>query len=426
MQKRKHMKQILLIDESSLFREYLRLKLQDNGLKVSVGISAVDGISKMKSIIPDLIIVDYHLNRQGIMEVLRMKKNDPNTVHIPVIITTQHIDQGRLLELHPYNVRKIFSKPIKIDAFFGTLSEILGIPFSVDESPGIVEVHVNDNIIFVEIAQGLNRDKLDILRFKIIELINLYEIRVPRVIVMLSDIKLGFADAVNMQKLLETVIKASRTKLRYIRVLTTDSFVRQFIKGQKEYEEIEVVSNLQYAIDDLLSGITSAAQNEKKAEIIGEKILQAQSRDESEAMLLKFDAERRNTSFELMKDSLQNLRIAVVDDDFAIHELIKNTFRETGAEVSVFPGGEEYLAVIDREEFDLVFLDIKMPKVGGFEVLKALQAKNIKYPVIVLSGIIDRETMIRTIQMGVKSYLVKPLKSEGILRKSIEILKADF
>ena len=421
------MKQILIIDETSLFREYLRLKLEENGLDVSIGISAVDGASKMRNIVPDLIIMDYHLSRQGIMAILKQKKADPNTVNIPVIILAQNIDQRQLIELVSYNVKKVFNKPVKVDALFVTLSELLGIPFNIDESPGIVEVHVNDNIIFIEISQGLNRDKMDLLRFKILELINLYEIKIPRVIVMLSNIKLGFADAPNMEKLLNTVIQASKARLRYIRVLTMDDFVRQFIKGQKEYEEIEVVSNLQFAVNDLLSGIDSGTDpSEKKAEIIGDKILQAQTRDDTEAMVLKFDAEAKSARYELMKDSLKDLRIAVIDDDYVIQELIKTTFRKTGAAVYSFSDGEEYLSIVDTEEFDLAFLDINMPKINGFEVLKALQARNIKYPIIALSAVLQRETMIKAVQMGVKSYLIKPLKPEAIFKKSVEILKASF
>jgi len=420
------MKHILIIDESSLFRDYLRMKLEENGLEVTIAISTVDGASKMRNIVPDLIIMDYHLSRQGIMEILKQKKADPNTVGIPAIIMAQHIDQRRLIELVSYNVKKVFNKPVKVDALFATLSELLGIPFSVDESPGIVEVHVNDNIIFIEIAQGLNRDKLDVLRFKIIELINLYEIKVPRVIVMLSDIKLGFADAPNMQKLLDTVIQASKTRLRYIRLLTRDTFARQFIKGQKEYEDIEVVSNLQYAVNDLLSGIDGTAQSEQKAEMIGDRILQAQSREDTEAMVLKFDAEAKSASFELMKDSLQDLRIAVIDDDAAVQELIRTTFRKTASVVTSFPSGEEYLAVVDSEEFDLAFLDLNIPGTGGFTVLKALQSRHIKYPIIALCAVLQRDTMIKAVQMGVKSYLVKPLNAKDIFKKSVEILKANF
>jgi DNA-binding response OmpR family regulator len=81
---------------------------------------------------------------------------------------------------------------------------------------------------------------------------------------------------------------------------------------------------------------------------------------------------------------------------------------------------------VDTEEYDLAFLDLMMPRVDGFEVLKALQARHISYPVIVLSAISQRDAMIKAIQMGVKSYLVKPLKPEDIFVKSIEILKANF
>ena len=421
------MKQILIIDESSLFREYLRLKLEDNNIEATIGINAMDGISKMRNMAPDLIILDYHLGRQGFMEVLRQKKADLNTTNTPVIIMAQQIDQKRLIELVPYNVKKVFTKPVKVDALFVTISEILGTPLTMDESPSIVEVHVNDSIIFIEIAKGLNRDKIDLLRFKITELIELYEIRVPKVIIMLSDIKLSFADTPNMQKLLNTILQASRTKQRYIRVLTRDDFVRQFIQGRDEYSDIEVVTNLQFAMDGLLAiADGSMEESEKKAEIIGDRILQAKTRDEGEAMVLKFDAEARDASFELMKESMQNLNIAVIDDDFIIQEMIKNTFSKTGATVHGFMDGDDFLKAVDKMDFDIAFLDLNMPKTDGFQVLMALQARDIHYPVIVLSVNLQRETMIRAIQMGVKSYLIKPLKPEDIFRKTVEILKASF
>ena len=422
------MKQILIIDETPLFREYLKLKLEDNNaVEVSVGISAMDGISKMKNLVPDLIILDYHLGRQGFMEVLKQKKTSPNTINTPVIILAQRIDQKRLIELVPYNVRKIFNKPVKIDALFATLSEVLGLRLNIDESPGIVEVHVNDSIIFIEIAKGLNRDKLDLLRFKLMELIELYDIRIPKVIIMLSDIKLGFGDAPNMQKLLETVLQASRAKLSYIRVLTNDDFVRQFIEGKKEYTGIEVVSNLRYAMDGLLSEIDKRTESDdRKAEIISDKLLQARATETNGAVGLKFDADARNANFELMKASLQNLRIAIIDDDLIIREMIKNTFQKTGAVVISYSDGGEFLAAVDKEDFDLAFLDLNMPRTDGFEVLKALQARSIRYPIIVLSAVVQRDLMLKAFQMGIKSYLIKPLKPDDIFRKSIEILKANF
>ncbi|MDR1173938.1 MAG: response regulator [Treponema sp.] len=424
------MKQILIIDESPLFREYLKLKLSGGGeAEVTVAVNALDGVAKLRTTYPDLIIMDFGLKGHGCLEVLRNKMENPNTIRIPVIVMAQHIDQKRIIELAPYGVKKVFAKPVKIDALFSTLSELLGLSFSIDESPGIVETHVNDDIIFIEIAQGLNRDKLDLLRFKIIELIELYEIRVPKVIVMMSDIKLSFADAPNMQKLLETVLGASKTSKRYIRVLTRDAFARKFIEEQKDYEDIEVVSNLQYAMSGLLAELSDSMEYaEKKAEIIGDRILAAEEASGGESMQLRFDAETRPRKLDMdnLKESMQNLRIAVVDDDFVIHELIKNTFRAVGAEVTAYGDGEDYMATARQEHFDLVFLDLMMPKVDGFSVLNYHRTRNITVPVIVLSAVTQRDTVIRAFQMGIKSYLTKPLKPDAIFKKSIEILEPNF
>jgi len=421
------MKQVLLLIESHLFREYLNLKLETNGIDVGIANNPMDAVSKMRSLAPDLLILDYEPDPKGIMDMLKQKKLDVNSANTPVIILAQKLEQKQLLELVPYDVKKVFNKPVKVDAFFITLSEILRVPINIDKNPGIVEVHINENIIFVEIAQGLNRDKLDLLRYKISELTNLYKIRLPKVIIMLSDIKLGISDAPNMQKLLNTVIESSNAKPGNIRILTKDDFARQYVNSQKEYSGIKVVTNLQFAMDDLVSGPDKGGQYAEKAELIGDKILKAKNIEEDEdEMALRFQAEERKISFELFNLSVKNLRIAVVDDDFVIQELIKQTFGKTDCQIYTYSDGDEFLASVDTEEFDLAFLDLMMPRVDGFEVLRALQARNISYPVIVLSAISQRDAMIKAIQMGVKSYLVKPLKPEDIFVKSIEILKANF
>ena len=381
----------------------------------------------MRAMVQDLIILDYNLSRQGFMEVLKQKKMNVNTANTPVIILAGQIGQNQLIELVPYNVKKIFNKPVKVDALLTTISEILGTALTIDKSPSIVDVHVNDSIIFIEIAKGLNRDKLDLLHFKLMELVELYEINIPKIIIMFSDMKLSFADAPNMTKLLGAVLKISKTKLHYVRVLTRDEFVRQFIRGKKEYSDIEVVANLQFAVEGLLAiADGGVGQTERKAEIIGDRILRAKTKDSGEAMALKFDAEARSASFELMKNSLNGCQVAVIDDDFIIHELINCTFRNTGAVVTTFSSGDDFISAVDNIKFDLAFLDLNMPGIDGFQVLTALQARSYRFPIIVLSANQQREAMLKAVQMGAKSYLMKPLKPEDIFRKSVEILKTSF
>jgi DNA-binding response OmpR family regulator len=417
------MKQILIIDESPLFREYLRSKLNIQNIEVTVAINTLDGISKVRTQIPDLIILDYHLKKAGYLEVLKQKKENPNTVNTPVIIMTHYIDQNRILSLIPYNVKKVFAKPVKIDALCATITEILGVSFDIDETPGIVEVHVNDNIIFVELAQGLNRDKMDLLYFKIRELIALYKITLPKVIVMLSGITLSFADTLNIQQLLTVVLTSSGVAKKNLRILTRDAFLRKFIEGQKEYADIEVVSNLQYAMDGLLEEFADPAEYEgKEAELIGEKVLSADTSAHGEAVQLRFETEAK-LNRENIQDLLGSLKIAAVDDDFMVQELIKHTFKSVGSTVKTYSDGGEFLADAKDEHFDLIFLDLLMPRVDGFEVLRTMQIANIYRPVIVLSAVSQRKTVIRAFQLGIKSYLMKPLKADAIFTKTMEIIR---
>lgn len=422
------MKQVLIVDESPMFRDYLRLKLEDAGIEVNVCSKVKEGVSKVRSTYPDLIILDYHLSNYGFEEILKQKKNNLNAVNTPVIVLAQSIEQSQLLPLARQNIKKVFNKPIKIDALLQTISEILKIPFIIDDTLSIMEIHVNENIIFIEISQGLNQDKLELLRFKITELINLYEIRQPKIIVMLSNINTSLSDAPKLHKLLDTVRQTPRVKPCYIKILTKDEMVHEFLKYQKDYPIIEVVSNLQFAVDGLLK-VTDKNTDENqvsKEELIGDKILQATTKDAAESMALKFDAEIKQAQIDFVMSEMKNLHIAVIDGDFTIQELIKNIFEKPGAKINVFSTGEEFLTIIDTWDFDLIFLDIVMPGIDGFEILKALQVRNLQYPVIILSSAIQRDTLIKAVQMGVKSYLVKPLKPEDILKKSVEILRKDF
>jgi CheY-like chemotaxis protein len=203
--------------------------------------------------------------------------------------------------------------------------------------------------------------------------------------------------------------------------------VRQFTQENKEFSEIVVVENLHDAVEGVLAISGSSAEDaEKKAEIIGDKVLQARNKESQGMVGLKFDAEIKSTIFELMKDSLNDLNIAVIDDDEVILEQVKNTFGRTGAIVHTFLDGADFLATLDFVKYDLAFLDLNMPKVNGIEVLKVLQTRDTRYPVIILSANLQRETMLKTIQLGVRSYLIKPLKPEDIFKKSIEILKSSF
>ncbi|WP_010260203.1 response regulator [Treponema primitia] len=442
-------KNVLIIDESPLLREYLKSKLLENELDVDVETAGngLEGVSKMRLAYPDLILLDYPMGNNAYMNVLTEKKNSPNSSKIPVILMAQKIDQQKILALIPYGVKKVFTKPFKVDALFKTISEILGVKYTIDESPGIVDAHVNDDIIFIELAHGLNNDKLDVLYYKIKELSELYEIKIPRMIIMLSNLNLKGAEIHKLETLLNLLLKVSKAKRRNLLLLTNDGQIKKFVAGQQEYAEFKIVSTLQEAMDFLYAGVKAPApesatatvgetEGGAEAEVLedipdteepGHHILNAGDSRTAGDLLFRFDMESYGSmSPENLKAAIRNLRIAAVDDDAIILELIKNTFATVGARIKTYQSGTEFLNDPEKNLFDLVFLDLIMPEMDGFTVLKQLRDQNYQTPVIVLSAQSKREMVAKAFQMGVKSYLIKPINPDEVFKKTIEILKANF
>jgi DNA-binding NtrC family response regulator len=88
---------------------------------------------------------------------------------------------------------------------------------------------------------------------------------------------------------------------------------------------------------------------------------------------------------ELMKSNGQ-LRILVVDDDENIREIVKDILMISDHQVTLASNGEEALEVFDREEFDLVFTDLGMPGISGWEVNRRIKESQPDMPVIIISG----------------------------------------
>lgn len=409
------MPKVLVIDESELIRSYLKKKLEAYGLEVIVALNGFDGMIKMKNNLPDLIIMDYYLSRVSSLEILREKKANPNTTNTPLIMATSKIDKPKLLEIAKYNVSKFFSKPIKMDALIEAVASILGIELEIDSSPCIIEAHFNDEILFIEIARGLNREKIDLLKYKIKELLELYKVKVPKVLILMSDVKIEGADMGKLKVLFENIVGATRSPAKAIKILTSSQQIKTFIQGNSDFGKIEITDNLSKAMDGLLgikvTGFVDDGMNIVKSDFL---ISQAPRGGKDETIQLRFAEEMRD------------ITIGVIDDDLVIQELIKTAFSETDWRVKAYENGRKFVDDLENETFDLIFLDLQMPVLDGFGVLEYLKEKKVKLPIIVLSAVKERDTVVRAIRSGARSYLTKPISPGGIFKKTTEILKRNF
>ncbi len=110
-------------------------------------------------------------------------------------------------------------------------------------------------------------------------------------------------------------------------------------------------------------------------------------------------------------------KILVVDDERHIVRLVKVNLARAGYEVLTAYDGVEALEKVEQEVPDMVVLDVMMPRMDGFEVLKNLQA-DAKYkdiPVIMLTAKAQDADIFKGWQSGVSSYLTKPFNPKELL-----------
>ncbi|HOA47750.1 MAG TPA: response regulator [Candidatus Paceibacterota bacterium] len=102
-------------------------------------------------------------------------------------------------------------------------------------------------------------------------------------------------------------------------------------------------------------------------------------------------------------------KILLVEDEKILADLLEKKLKEENYKVSIAPNGQAGLSKMKKEDFDLVLLDVLMPKKGGFEVLEEMQAdpRLKKIPVIIISNSGQPVEISRALEMGARDYLVK-------------------
>ena len=108
-------------------------------------------------------------------------------------------------------------------------------------------------------------------------------------------------------------------------------------------------------------------------------------------------------------------KILVVDDEEGIRESLKLILSDH-YDLVVTDSGEQALRLVEGDPaIGLVLMDIKMPKVSGLDVLKAMKAKRPGINVIMVTGYKAVETASQAAHLGASGYIVKPFKSDEIL-----------
>lgn len=108
-------------------------------------------------------------------------------------------------------------------------------------------------------------------------------------------------------------------------------------------------------------------------------------------------------------------KILAIDDEANIRHLIENELRLEDFEVTTAPSGEEGLRMFEDQPYDVVLLDLKLPKISGLETLKQLKKKSPGVEVIMITGYGDIQSAVECIKLGARDYITKPFKLTELL-----------
>jgi len=116
-------------------------------------------------------------------------------------------------------------------------------------------------------------------------------------------------------------------------------------------------------------------------------------------------------------------RVLLVDDEEDIVEVIQDRLEAYGFTVTTAGTGLEALKKLSVEKFDGIFLDVKMPEMGGIEALEEIRKTDKQIPVIIITASSTRDAAIEAIAKGANEYVLKPFAWEELKAKIEKVYK---
>lgn len=114
--------------------------------------------------------------------------------------------------------------------------------------------------------------------------------------------------------------------------------------------------------------------------------------------------------------------ILIIDDEINLRQTLARILHRAGFEVTTAENGKDGLALLARQTFDLIYMDIRMPDMSGLQVLRLIRADFPQLPVILFTAQPDLNTALDALRNGASDYLLKPLKPQDVIERTNMIL----
>lgn len=115
--------------------------------------------------------------------------------------------------------------------------------------------------------------------------------------------------------------------------------------------------------------------------------------------------------------------ILLAEDDVNLSTVLADYLRSRDFQVTTAANGQEAWETLSKKHFDVLLTNISMPKMNGWQLIKAVRDSNQQLPIIIISAKTDREDIIRGYQLGCDDYLTKPFSMDILICKIEAILR---
>ncbi len=120
-----------------------------------------------------------------------------------------------------------------------------------------------------------------------------------------------------------------------------------------------------------------------------------------------------------------HIKVLVVDDDAQVCKTVGMILQEHGYHVQSFTQPRQAVQSVKKTAFDIALVDIKMPDLGGLEVVEKIKSDDPRVAVLVMTAYPDVQTAAETMRLGARDYITKPFREEQLL-EAVERIARDM
>ena len=117
------------------------------------------------------------------------------------------------------------------------------------------------------------------------------------------------------------------------------------------------------------------------------------------------------------------MRVLLIEDDYAVTQSISTILKKEGMVIDTTDDGEDGLDLGKLYDYDIIILDLNLPGMNGYDVLKSLRNSKNETPVLILSGLSEPDKKIKGLGYGADDYLTKPFNSGELVARIRAIIR---